>query len=168
MENKEFYSSQIYLSDRYKNFISGCYTIADPSCLQKSSILRLLYALEWFSIPESYILHKVKFNPYLSFEDSKKINKLILFNRIEYILSFLLFSKIVHRTMKIKFPIIRLFSSICLGTTCTFLKNIMLMKKLNLKILKEQNLSKYLQLEVDKEKLKKDLMGMGITKMQAL
>jgi hypothetical protein len=163
----------IYKNNKsYQEITRRNYKIKDPRVFYDDTILLLIYAYEWFKIPERNAFEKVCFHPYLTKGDFNKANELRENQKINlfafcivplYAGLFLIKRKIARTTYYRRnwSPIIGIVSAAILVPFACW--NVVLKKKLDNDIKEDPNLKKYLTLDLDKNKISKDLLNYNIT-----
>jgi len=136
--------------------------------IANSTILQMIYALEWYDVPRSAKIDLVEFHPYLTDDDYEKLYYIKSQHMVELSVSGLLFSLVNNRVLNNQGPsffkkrYVRLPVALVLGGLFTYALNRTLLRTLLTKDLKEEGLDKYYALDLNAEMMKQDLAGMGI------
>ena len=57
---------QAYLSEEFAVYVDENYVVENKAMLKNSTILQMIYALEWWDIPRSNYSYLIEFHPYLT------------------------------------------------------------------------------------------------------
>ena len=128
--------------------------------ISNSTILQMIYALEWYDVPRSAKVDLIEFHPYLTDDDYEKLYYIRSQHMMELSVSGLLFSLVSNRILNNQGPSIfkkryvRFPSALILGGLCTYVLNRLLLKSLLDKDIKEEGLDKYYTLDLNAEMMK--------------
>jgi hypothetical protein len=135
--------------------------------IQNEKVMLLIYTYEWFKIPKENNFEKVVYHPFLTKNDQYLIDDL----RTRYILRLGLFSLayltisnsfFAKRFKKPKFLLFNFYNLIITGLLSYSFWNIYLYKKLNQDVGTVKDLKKYLDLNVDLQKIIQELVNYNI------
>jgi hypothetical protein len=166
-ENKPL---EIYKNSKsYQEIVRRKYNINDLGLLYDDKILLLIYALEWFDIPDKNVYNKVCYNPYLTMKDKKQLDRIYENHKNYFYLSLLpvysilyfIKKKIVKTSLRKSMkPSIILYS---LGVLFPILSwKLFFKNQINKDIREDKDMQKYFELNVDRDKIKKDLLNFNI------
>ncbi len=164
----EFYSPTIYQSFNFQQYVKNKYYLTKEVHYLNQSNLLLLYALEWFNYNKNDKLSLIKYHPYLRNVDydileqyrtkNKNNLKLLCLCMIGtvgiYWVSKIKISPFTITVLGIKMLGLSLFTAL---SSWFYLNN-----KLNSFIENDKDLKRYLELDIDKIKIKKELAIRGI------
>ena len=159
----------MYLDDNFRQYVREKYFVPDEEVFKNNTILQMIYALEWYDIPRSIKPDLIEFHPYLNEDDYEKLYYIKSQHNIEQGISGLLFFMVCNRMLNNNGP--QIFRNkryvrfpVALVTSCllTYGLNTALLKTLLHKDLKEENLDKYYELDLNANMMKQDLAEMGI------
>ena len=133
-------------------------------------ILLLIYAYEWFGIPPNYIYDKVCYHPYLNKIDFKRLNEIYEHEKNICLLSNIPFFTLIFLSYKRygkggsfrKNKRLLLTSAFGAVAYPYMLWKYLFAQRMNRHIIDDPNLNKYLNLDIDKEKIKNDLLNFNI------
>lgn len=159
-------------SKSYQEIVKNKYNIKNPNYLYDERILLLIFAYEWFDIPKMKIYDKVSYNPYITTKDFKKLNTIYQNYSNNLLLSFLPIGLTVflikRRFLNNKFKSFKRNWKfyLLIGGIVTMvppaLWYLYFLPKMNKNIVEDPQLRKYLELDVDKEKIRLDLLNYNI------
>jgi hypothetical protein len=166
-ENKPL---EIYKNSKsYQEIVRRKYNINDLGLLYDDKILLLIYALEWFDIPDKSVYNKVCYHPYLTMKDMKQLNRIYENHKNYFYISLFPVYSVLY-FLKKKFakssfrksakPNLILWSLGVLFPIASW--KFYFSKQINKDIKEDKDLSKYFELDVDREKIKKDLLNFNI------
>jgi hypothetical protein len=92
----------VYLEEGYKEFVKEKYYVENPNILSNPSIMKMIFALEWYDIPRTAYSELIEFHPYLTVGDQDKLGQVNSWHRTENSISWLLFSMIANRLLMTK------------------------------------------------------------------
>ena len=170
-ENKLDKPIEIYKNNKsYQEIVRRKYNINDLGILYDDKILLLIYVCEWFKIPFTNSYDKVCYHPYLTKKDHKKLESIYENQKNNLFLSTLpfYFLLILMKRKYVKGNNLRKnFKPIGLLTASVFiypyvLWNFILYPKMNKDIQEDSQLQKYFSLDVDQDKIKRDLLNYNI------
>jgi hypothetical protein len=157
-------------SKSYQHIVRDRYNITNQSILYDDRLLLMIYAYEWFQIPDKNIYEKVCYNPYITNKDYKLLNKIydsqkfnvVLLSIFGFLIIPIIKAKIIKK-YKIhkhnwKPELLSLGLMIALPVVSWFG---FFQRKMN-KDIKGSDLNKYLSLDLNKEKIKEDLLAYNI------
>jgi len=159
----------VYSKKPYQLYVQETYGIENKKILYNDGILLLIYAGEWFKIPETDLVNKIRFHPYLTEKDYTLLTNIKNNHNLYLFLytnaAFGLFYYLTIATTKISSvnKLIRFSKCLFLSLTTSFLFNKLYYKKRYENIIKNSYLyDKYFTLDLDKLKIKDDLLKVGI------
>jgi hypothetical protein len=159
---------KVYSNNRsYINKVRSNYII-NNSLLQNEKVMLLIYTYEWFKIPKENSFEKIIYHPYLTKNDQAIVDDL----KICYIMK-LGFCSLAYITLtnayfirRVKYkPKILLFNignTMLTGLLAFIFWNVYLYRRLNEEMKSHKVLQKYLSLNVDLEKIIKELVNYNI------
>mmetsp|Transcript_37943 Transcript_37943/g.39415 ORF Transcript_37943/g.39415 Transcript_37943/m.39415 type:complete len:259 (+) Transcript_37943:2-778(+) len=170
-QSTKYHSKEIYCGPIFRDFIREKYHIYNNDLTKNHNFLLILYSYEWFNYKDS--LSKVKFHPYLTEANYKKLDTKENYLKkasywiggLSFLFTYLYMNKgtklyleaNTFRKMKIlSFSIIN--GLMCLGSSWHFVYS----KGVSNLITTE--LSEYLNLDLDKKLIERDLIQFGILK----
>jgi hypothetical protein len=166
MENIEYV--KVYCNNRsYINKVKNNYII-NHALLHNDKVMLLIYTYEWFKIPKQNNFEKVIYHPFLTKKDqilveelkTRYIFKLCLFTGIYLLISNGLFIRRFQQKPKI---ILFNLSNIAIASLLAYsFWNIYLYPRLNEEVPSVKELTKYLELNVDLEKIIQELVNYNI------
>ena len=165
---KEDEPKAYYLSRSYQMLIKENYNITSNSLLYDDKLSLMLYANEWFKIPINMHYMKIKLHPYLTIKDDNLINHLTNEHRRNIAFFFLgnlaVMNAIGYKIKKTKVrTILKFVVTVFISSmTTTLYKNFYLNPKFVKKLENDQNLSKYLTLDIDRNLILNGLRNYGI------
>jgi hypothetical protein len=161
----------IYKNNRfYQDTCKQRYDINDLNILYDDNILLLIYACEWFKIKDSNVHDKVLYHPYLTVRDHSNLNKIYQHYKNNLIFETVGVASIFY-ILKKKYVVSKKFrktwkpvSAMALGMILIpyFSWNYIFKKQMNNEIRKNERLGKYLYLDLEKEKLRNELLNYNI------
>lgn len=166
---KEYYSTSVYLSSNYQQYIRSKYLIENKDIYLNQKVLLLLYAFEWFNISKNDISSKLKYHPYLKREDYDKFEKEN--NRVKKITSLI---TIMTFTSSTAYLLNKLKDKNSVNLTYLMIKGFFitslsfLMCKIYFKsqlcnyIQLDPSLNQYMKLDISRDMIKSDLIKLGI------
>jgi hypothetical protein len=170
-ESKEDLPLEVYKRNKtFQEIVKRKYNIKDQGILYDDKILLLIYACEWFDIPNRKIYEKVCYHPLLTKRHHKKLN-VIYENQKNNLYMFIIplygFLYILKKKFAKGFNPRKhykiLFSIYGSGIVAPFLMwKYILSKKMNEDIRNDNDLNQYLFLNFDRDKIKKDLLNYNI------
>jgi len=95
-------SSQLveyYMSDEFMNYVKEKYIVEDDKLLKNSTIMQMIYSLEWYDIPRSHYSALIEFHPYLTEEDYDHLWHVEKQHKIENSISMFLFTMVSNRML---------------------------------------------------------------------
>jgi hypothetical protein len=132
----------------------------------------MIYALEWYDVPRKDYGYLVEYHPYLTRGDLIKLEQLNSEHLVNNTVTFGLTSIIANRFLqgvKSKFfskymeqRFLRAPLAFALGGLSTYLISITIMRTVYQNDLKDLNLDKYYELDLDADMMRQDLQQMGI------
>lgn len=168
MEDKPI---EIYKNNKsYQEIVKRKYKINDIGLLYDDKILLLIYACDWFNIPSNKVFEKVCYHPYLTKKHHKKLNEiyensknnLFLITLPFYGFLYLLKKKVVKGNnfrKNFKFNL-GIFSLAGLFPFLTW--KLYLLENMKNNIQEDKDLSTYLELNIDKNRIKQELLNYNI------
>ena len=166
---KEYYSTSVYLSSNYQQYIKSKYLIENKDIYLNQKVLLLLYAFEWFNISKNDISSKLKYHPYLKREDYNKFEK--EHNRVKKITSLI---TIMTFTSSTAYLLNKLKDKNSVNLTYLMIKGFFitslsfLMCKIYFKsqlsnyIQLDPSLNQYMKLDISRDMIRSDLIKLGI------
>jgi hypothetical protein len=161
---------EIYKNSKsYQEIVRRKYNINDLGLLYDDKILLLIYALEWFEIPESDLYNKVCFHPYLTAKDMKQLKRINENQKNYFYLSLLPVFSLLYLAKK-KFLKVGMRKSLksnvfiySLAVIYPVLSwKLFFSRQIRQDIKEDKDLAKYFELDVDRAKIKKDLLNYNI------
>ena len=135
----------------------------DPSLLDNTTFLQMVYALEWYDVPRTAHVDLIMFHPYLTVKDHSDLEYIRSQHMSEQGLSLALFSLVGNRILRNQGPslfkrrYIRFPTAFIIGGLCTYAFNQALLKTILDNDLKAEGLDKYYTLDLNADMMKKDL-----------
>jgi len=151
---------EMYLEENFQKYVEEKYAVADQNLLSNSTILQMIYALEWYDVPRSAKQDLIEFHPYLTEDDHEKLYYIKSQHFIELSVSSLLFFLMSNRLLNNSGPAIfrkryiRFPTALVVGGIVTFGLNHGLLKTLLANDLKEEKLDKYYALDLNADMMK--------------
>ena len=167
-ENIENEPAEFYMQDTFRTYVGEKYQMKDPSLLDNTTFLQMVYALEWYDVPRSAHTDLIMFHPYLTMKDYEDLQYIRNQHFYEQVLSFALFSLVGNRILKNQGPslfqrrYIRFPSAFVISGLCTYAFNQGFLKMILDNDLKEGGLDKYYNLDLNADMMKKDLEEQGV------
>ena len=161
---------EIYKNSKsYQEIVRRKYNINDLGLLYDDKILLLIYALEWFEIHESDFYNKVCFHPYLTAKDMKQLKRINENQKNYFYLSLLPVFSLLYLAKK-KFVKVSIRKSLksnvfiySLAAIYPLLSwKLFFSRQIRKDIKEDEELAKYFVLDVDRAKIKKDLLNYNI------
>ncbi len=158
---------KMYSNKKFQNKARKVYSLSD-NLMYNDRILLLLYTYEWFKISKEKKFEQAFYHPYLTKNDMEMIKHIRLkyFLLLSTIDLFIYFSVVGYYSYKIKnkpkiilFQIINVFPTLAFGI---YLWNSLISKKMNKEVENISKLNKYTKLDVDLEKIIKELVNYNI------
>ena len=160
---------KLYLEENFRSYVEEKYAVTDKNLLDNTTILQMIYALEWYDVPRNAQTDLVEFHPYLTKDDHEKLYYVKSQHLFELGASSLLFTLVSNRILNNQGPLIfrskryvRLPSALFFGGLLTYALNHLLLRSLLQQDLKEEKLDRYFTLDLNADMMKQDLEGMGI------
>lgn len=160
-EPKSFYTTR-----SYQMYIKEKYDISRNTLLYDDNISLLLYASEWFQVPKSNVFMKIQLHPCLTIKHDHLLNTYQ--NQYRRNLAFVAFGTgLVYNLFGNKKTKARralnFIVSIVIGTTGALLFNqLYYKKKYEQQLAEDPSLKQYLELDLDRNKIREDLKNYGI------
>ena len=161
---------EIYKNSKsYQEIVRRKYNINDLGLLYDDKILLLIYALEWFEIPTSDYYNKVCFHPYLTAKDMKQLNRINENQKNYFYLSLLPVFSLLYLTkrkyVKVSLrkslkPNIFIYSLALIYPVLSW--KLFFSRQIKKDIKEDKDLAKYFVLDVDRAKIKTDLLNYNI------
>jgi hypothetical protein len=161
---------EIYKNSKsYQEIVRRKYNINDIALLYDDKILLLIYALEWFEIPEKNYYNKICFHPYLKAKDMQQLNRIYENGKNSFYLSlvpvyatlYFMKKKYVKASIKKNLkPNILIYSFALILPILSW--KLFFYPKIKKDLSEDKLLSKYFVLDVDRDKIKKDLLNYNI------
>jgi hypothetical protein len=165
---------ELYKNNKYfQDSVRRKYNIKDAGILYDDKILLLIYALEWFDIPEKKYYYKVCYHPYLTRKDLNHLNTIYENQKNNFFITtlgvyaglFFFRKKFIgtkgSNLRKNWKPIFYMFFVSLLFPILSW--ELFFVSKLNQDIKEDKDLAdKYFHLDVDKKKIKRDLLNFNI------
>ena len=166
---EETKNAELYLEDSFKEYIKEKYLVEDEQVFKNSTIMQMVFALEWYDIPRSAYSDLVQYHPYLTKGDDEKLNFLNQQNLIENGISATLFFLFFNNRLKAKgfgvkgWAIIKRYPLVALLTGITaFAFNVSVLEQLYLHDLEKIGLKeKYFTLDLNADMMREDLKQFG-------
>lgn len=162
---------EIYKNNKsYQEIVRRKYNITDIGLLYDDKILLLIYACDWFNIQPTKVYEKVCYHPYMTKRHHKKLNEiyenqknnLFLFSLPFYGLLYIAKRKFVKGTnLRKNFTATSLIFLSVVFFPILFWK-FYLLKNMNKDIQIDKDLKQYLHLDIDRNKIKEDLLNYNI------
>lgn len=89
----------MYLEDNFKKYVAEKYAVDDKELLENSTVLQMIYALEWYDVPRSAKTDLIEFHPYLTEDDYEKLYYIKSQHSIELTVGGLLFTLVSNRIL---------------------------------------------------------------------
>ena len=166
---EDYQKQEVFLEKEFKQYASEKYPHQDSESLYSNpQILQMIYALEWYDVPRKDYGYLVEFHPYLTRGDHMRLEQLNTEHMMYEFTTFGLLSLIKNRFLlnrKSKFMQQRWLRAPCamfLGGLSTYLFHITVMRTVYHNDLKEMNMDKYFDLDLDADMMRQDLKEMGI------
>ena len=64
----------MYLEETFREYVKEKYLQENPQILSNPTIMKMVFALEWYDIPRSAYSELIEFHPYLTYGDYDKLN----------------------------------------------------------------------------------------------
>ena len=90
---------EIYLEDNFQSYVEEKYAVTDKNLLNNSTILQMIYALEWYDVPRTAKADLVEFHPYLTEDDYEKLYYIKNQHMVELSFSSILFTLMSNRIL---------------------------------------------------------------------
>ena len=90
---------EYYMSEEFLNYVQEKYIVDDKSRLQNSTIMQMIYALEWYDIPRTHYSALIEFHPYLTEDDYDHLWHVDKQHKIENSISMVLFTMVSNRML---------------------------------------------------------------------
>ena len=94
-----------YLSEEFHDYVRERYVIEDENLLKNSTIMQMIYALEWYDIPRSHYSALIEFHPYLTEDDYDHLWHVEKQHKIENSISMTLFTMVSNRMLLDRGPV---------------------------------------------------------------
>ncbi len=161
----------IYKNNKsFQEIVKRKYNITQSSLLYDDGLLLLIYTYEWFNIPKCNVYDLVGYNPLITRKHFDKLTKKYEHQKNIYLLTILPFFAIMYY-LKIRYVKGSNFRKnftpmMALGFMSIFypfaLWNYFFVPRMNYEIKSDEDLKSYLNLNVDKDKIQRDLLNFNI------
>ena len=154
----------LYSEDQFKNYWADKYDIASKDYLQNNTILKMIYAMEWFEIKKSNKFDLIRYHPNIIHKDYEAIEDLRSQHRLDVLVSATLFAIVTNRLIhpKVSRKVFRYPFSLAISGVLTLgFSHYVLTYFMNSEITKK-SLDKYFDLPYDADMMRKDLEEIGI------
>lgn len=161
----------VYKNNKYfQNYYKTKYNLTDDHILLDDNLILLIYACEWFKIPDEDKFDKVCYHPYLTKKDNRKLTQiyqhytnLFIYECVGLLgVAFLIRRKMIrpYNIRKRGLKTLGLFLGV--GMVAFLSWKFIFMRRLNQRIRKDKDLEKYSTLNLDRNKIKEDLLNYNI------
>jgi hypothetical protein len=170
-ENDTEQPVEIYKQNKsFQEIIRRRYNINDIGLLYDDRILLLIYTYEWFQIPAANLYDKVCYHPLVVRKDHIKLSEIYENEKNIFLATMLPFFGLLYfikskfskgRNLRKNFKLLALISTSAVVVPSVLWK-LYFVSRMNRNIFNDTSLNKYLKLNVDKEKIKQDLLNYNI------
>ena len=158
----------LYTEENFKKYITEKYDLQSEMYIENNSILKMIYAVEWFKIKKNSKFELIKFHPNITNEDYEKLESLKSQHTLDSWISLVFLVLITNKLFSIKlksrivwYPLSFAWSSLFFFTITRTIKIFMPDYFLNREIL-HLSLNKYYTFNINEDQLRKELEEIGI------